>query len=134
MDIRFELAPMLDVVFILLIFFIFAMVLSKRFTVTDIRLPASGAGAGAPTAQGAALIISLHAAGGITLNDQPVELESLVERLAAAQREKPEAKVYLAPDEAAPSGSLFVLMDTLAKAGIRDMRFLRRSGAAPKPP
>ena len=37
---RLELTPLIDVVFLLLTFFVFAMVLSARLEVTDVRLPA----------------------------------------------------------------------------------------------
>lgn len=118
---------MLDVVFILLIFFIFAMVLSKRFTVTDIRLPASGPGATGQPTPGDAIIVSLKSGGGVSVNNTPTEMESLPDRLAELQRKTPSARVYLAPDTSASSGELFRLMDTLAKAGVRDLRFLRKS-------
>lgn len=135
LDIRFELAPMLDVVFILLIFFIFAMVLSKRFTVTDIRLPQAGAASTPAMTGNETIVVSLKPGGELLLNNEPVRMELLADRLAQLQRETPSAKVYLAPDTAASSGELFQLMDTLAKAGMRDVRFLRKSqadsGAAP---
>lgn len=121
---------MLDVVFILLTFFIFAMVLSKRFTVTDIRLPRSGAGASAadPSASvpGGAIVVALRPGGEVRVNDQPVTLDGLAARIAALQRETPGSAVFLAPDASAASGDLFALMDALAKAGIRDLRFLRQ--------
>jgi biopolymer transport protein ExbD len=127
-DIRFELAPMLDVVFILLTFFIFAMVLSKRFTVTDIRLPRTGPASQTPAPeQGESIVVSLKPGGGLALNNQPTTLETLADELAKLQRDTPSAKVYLAPDTAASSGELFQLMDALAKAGIRDLRFLRKA-------
>lgn len=126
---------MLDVVFILLIFFIFAMVLSKRFTVTDIRLPQAGAASTPAMTGNETIVVSLKPGGELLLNNEPVRMELLADRLAQLQRETPSAKVYLAPDTAASSGELFQLMDTLAKAGMRDVRFLRKSqadsGAAP---
>ncbi|MFM9959109.1 MAG: ExbD/TolR family protein [Phycisphaerales bacterium] len=135
-DIRFELAPMLDVVFILLTFFIFAMVLSKRFTVTDIRLPRAGTGTDASAAGGAqagAIVVSLRPGGEVRVDDQPVPLDQVPARIAEARKLQPGADVFLAPDVAAASGDLFALMDTLAKAGIRDLRFLRQDAQAPAP-
>lgn len=125
---------MLDVVFILLTFFIFAMVLSKQFTVTDIRLPRSGAGASAATpGDGAAgaLVVSLRPGGEVRLNDQEVTLEELATRIGEARKATPGVAVFLAPDTSASSGDLFALMDTLAKAGVRDLRFLRQEAAVP---
>ncbi len=119
---------MLDVVFILLTFFIFAMVLSKRFTVTDIRLPRTGPAASTPAADPAdTIVVSLKPGGALSVNSTPATLDTLPDTLAALQRERPQSKVYLAPDTAASSGELFQLMDTLAKAGVRDLRFLRKA-------
>lgn len=118
---------MLDVVFILLTFFIFAMVLSKRFTVTDIRLPQAGAASHNKAEQEDTIVVALKPGGGLTVNNEAVTLDLLPDRLAALQRAAPSAKVFLAPDTAASSGELFQLMDTLAKAGIRDLRFLRKA-------
>jgi len=123
---------MLDVVFILLTFFIFAMVLSKRFTVTDIRLPQAGAASHAKGEQEDTIVVALKPGGGLTVNNEPVTLDLLPDRLAILQRDTPGAKVFLAPDTTASSGELFQLMDTLAKAGIRDLRFLRKAAGEPK--
>lgn len=121
---------MLDVVFILLTFFIFAMVLSKRFTVTDIRLPQSGPAASGSPAQSEMIVVSLRQDGTVLLGEQTLAMEALPERLAQVQRERPAARLFLAPDTGVPSGDLFRLMDTLARAGVRDLRFLRTDGVA----
>ena len=117
---------MLDVVFVLLTFFIFAMVLSKRFTITDIRLPETSLPGESPATNTKQIVVSLKPDGIVMVGEETASLELLPGLLAKRQRENPGAKLFLAPDAAASSGELFHLMDTLAKAGIRDLRFLRK--------
>ena len=60
-----ELAPLLDVMFLLLTFFIFAFVIMVRLEVTDIRLPTASTGRGAervPT-----VTLALNAEGEVTI-------------------------------------------------------------------
>jgi len=120
---RLELLPLLDVVFLLLTFFIFALVLTARLEVTDIRLPLVAKGGEAKP--GPVILLGLKADGTITLDGQDVDVADLLSKLRAAQEDKPGAALYIAPDREARNAQLFALMDALAEGGIRDLRFLR---------
>lgn len=129
---RLELTPLLDVVFLLLTFFIFALVLTVRLDVTDIRLPEVRAGT--PPERSATITVALDASGRVLIDGTPTPLESVPELLKQARESAPDAQVFIAADERAPSGDLFRLVDTLREAGVTDLRFLRLPAEAPKTP
>ncbi len=136
---RMELTPLLDMMFLLLVFFIFAFALIVRVKVTDIHLPATKAGG--PMEQAPAISVALLADGSLRINDEAVSAENLIPRLRALREQQESALVYVAADEKAPSGELFRLIDSLQGAGVSDLRFLRlpsvlmppSSGDAPAP-
>lgn len=108
-------APLIDVVFLLLTFFVFAMVLMVRAEVLDVTLPTLGAGQAAEPVP--AVTITLDADGRVYLDAEPVEKDALIETLQAKLAEQPDAKLNIAADTACPSGELLAVIDTLSGAG-----------------
>ena len=120
---RIEIIPLLDVVFLLLTFFIFAIVVMVRIDTTSITLPeATDAPAVAP---GPAMTISLDADAQLFIDAEPTTLESLREELPDLLETVPDARLFIAADERAPAGSLFELMDALQALGVSNLQFLR---------
>ncbi|MEQ8844088.1 MAG: biopolymer transporter ExbD [Phycisphaerales bacterium] len=118
---RLDMMPLIDVVFLLLTFFVFAMVLMVRINADDIRLPqASG---GEPVEERVAAVIALSQEGGLTLDGAPFDAANLADRLA----DLGDAQIYVAPDVRAPVGELFTLLERLRDAGVNDFRFLRQT-------
>ncbi len=126
---RLELAPLIDVVFVLLTFFILAMVVSTRFDVTDLVLPEARAGSTPVEGASSSLLITLSADGALTLDGATVELTALSGRLDELLALSPEANLIVAPDRAAPSGDLLALLDELSAGGHADVRVLRAPNA-----
>ncbi|MEO1129054.1 MAG: biopolymer transporter ExbD [Planctomycetota bacterium] len=129
---RIELMPLIDVVFLLLTFFIFALVLSARLEVTDIQLPSTSAGE-APQG-GEYMVLELRPGGDLMLSRKAVEWDSLVASIEAERVSRPDAVLLIAPDIGSSSGDLFKLVDTLSQGGIRDLRFLRAPAPATATP
>jgi biopolymer transport protein ExbD len=135
-EIRPDFTPLIDVVFLLLTFFIFSMVLMVRAQVLDVRLPevASGPGADAD----AALTITVDADGRVFLDRVPVPLTELAQAVRARQAERGGAsgsdqarpRLLLAVDELGRAGDLIRVADTLAAAGITEFSIL---GTPPRP-
>lgn len=129
-----ELTPLLDVVFLLLTFFVFALVVSSRLLASPLELPgpSSAGGEAAPPS----LIIELDAQGALTIDGEPQPWDTLADtltpRLAALDGEHPTVAV----DINAPTGDLFKLMDALQDLGTTDIQFLRKgdNDATPAPP
>lgn len=143
-----EITPLIDVVFLLLTFFVFALILTVRMDATDIRLPEVRSGADAPPAS-RPVVVGMTAAGEVTLGqtvlaeaDTPITPEDssailnalqdsagpLQEGAAAEETRLP--TLMLAIDEQARHGRILELLDSLRSAGITDFRFLR----SPNPP
>ncbi|AHD02034.1 ExbD/TolR family protein [Leisingera methylohalidivorans] len=100
---RLGLAPMIDVVFLLLVFFMLASQFGR-----DRMVPLAMGGAG-DAYQGPPRLV-LVTAEGLRLNGVPVEAEALAERLAPLTRKKSDA-IILQPNA---SASLQQLMDAAA--------------------
>lgn len=116
-DNEIDLTPMLDVTFIMLIFFI----------VTTSFIRPSGITVNQPTAATAesrassSILVGIAPQGEIWIDGQRVgmdEVRATVERLHA---KNPDAAVILQADVKAPSGVLVRVMDQVRLAGIEDM-------------
>jgi len=123
--VRLDMMPMIDVVFLLLTFFVFAMVLMVRLDVSEIRLPVGRAGEGT-LERTPAITVSLSTEGELAINGESTESNDLVDSLRGLLEASPDSEVFIAADEGSSTGDLFELMDTLKAAGISDLRFLRR--------
>ncbi len=122
----------MDVMFLLLTFFIFAFVLMAKLEVSDIRLPAPASGQ-APAA-GAPVVLALREDGSLAIDGAPVTLDSLATALRARLDSAPGSQLVIATDTESRSGRLFELMDTLRDAGFENLRFLRLpNGPGPAP-
>jgi biopolymer transport protein ExbD len=128
---RLELTPLLDVMFLLLTFFIFAFVLMVRLEVTDIRLPVARAGQGVERAP--SLTVSVRADGSLALENQPTTLDTVAQSIDAVRQNAPTTQLFIAVDERAPAGVVFLLMDQLRASGHTDLRFLRTPAATSEP-
>jgi len=112
-----NLAPLLDIVFIMLIFFV----------VTTSFVKESGIEVNRPTAQTAErreqgnILIAIAPNGEIWIDKQPVDIRSVravVERLTA---ENPEGSVIIQGDREAQIGLLVEVMDQVRKGGVSNV-------------
>lgn len=124
---RLELAPLIDVVFVLLAFFILALVVTTRLELSEILLPEARAGERGPGAPSRTLIVSLTSEGEIRVNEQPVTLAEVGGAVDRAFTDAPEAELIVAPDRDSPSGLLLSLLDELGASGYPDLRILRQT-------
>jgi biopolymer transport protein ExbD len=93
---RIELMPLIDVVFLLLTFFVFSMVLMVRADVLDLNLPVLGEGGEAR--QGTLITVALDDDGILYVGGDAVEWDALGERVRQEQARNPDASVVIAPD------------------------------------
>ena len=116
-----NITPMLDIVFIMLIFFI--------VTASFVREP--GIDPDRPVAETAAtkelanILIAVSSADRVWMNNTRVALPSVRHLVAAARAENPESSVVIVADEAASTGIVLDLMDNVRAAGVTTI-----SGAA----
>ncbi len=123
---RFELTPLLDVIFLLLTFFIYSQVLLIRPYILPVALPRVTAGQTAEPAR--VWGVTLDSAGQLYLNEEPIDLAGLQQRLGdrADQPADDRPQIFVALEAVAARGPapvdrglmLVELMDTLRAEGI----------------
>lgn len=126
-----ELTPMIDVVFLLLTFFIFSIALMVRADVLGVTLPELTSGQEAQRVE--PITVTLRAGGVVSLMGEPVERDALIESLRAVRVDRPDAPVLLAADVDAGAGELIELADALVGAGITQFSVVGRRAAEPTP-
>ena len=121
-----SLVPMIDVMMILLVFF---MVTSTYLNLDMIPVvqpggPANRAGA----TERAALMIRIAGDGSFTARGQPLTPQDLRAVLTQTAKAAPETRLFLLPSGAAPLQSMVEIMDLAAQSGLSDLRVLRLEG------
>jgi biopolymer transport protein ExbD len=115
------LASLIDVVFILLLFFMLASSLTRLHTV-----PVSvGAGEARPQAareQPNPLRLRVLAAGGYLLGEVPIEDGELTQALAEHRARDPELRLVITPDDTVALQRLMVVLDSAADVGVQGVR------------
>ncbi len=112
-----ELTPLIDVVFLLLTFFVFSMVLMVRAQVLDVELPALTAGRAGERTE--SITVAIDQSGGVFVDGRAVSIEDLPnavsERREGASSEVP---ILIAVDAGGRAGRLIEVADVLTGAGI----------------
>jgi biopolymer transport protein ExbD len=115
-----DLAPMLDFVMNLLIFFIITAVFAKEFSLAVSR---PSAGIGAPTKEAGSLLIAIASNGDILIEDRLVDIRAVranVERMHAL---KPENGVMIVADKLAGTGIVVEVVDQVRQGGVTNVSF-----------
>lgn len=116
---RVEMLPLIDVVFLLLVFFIYAMVSMVLHRGLKVDLPAAGTAA---LETGDYVSISIDAQNALYLNGEPVEAEGLAARVLALRKDS-QQPVFIEGDAQADLGRAIQLLDDLKKNGIEEVSF-----------
>ena len=108
-----ELTPLIDVTFLLLTFFIYAMVLMDRIELVPLELKPLEAGATIDEeAPPPARTLSLDGAGSLFLDRDPIALADVVSELQSTLEADPDTVLYLAvSDEIGPSDRTPLLLE-----------------------
>jgi len=112
---RIEMLPLIDVVFLLLVFFIYAMLSMAVHRTLPIALPKSGT---AEINNRPQVAVSITLEGNIYLDKKPVkliELQEILQSMAMADKEK---GVQVFADRLVEYQRLFMVLDSIKKAGI----------------
>lgn len=127
-----QLAPLIDVVFLILIFFLVTSVFGVYESEMDITLPTASSAAPLERTQGE-IIINLRADGGIVVNDRvmgPDELDGVLQRVAEYF---PGGAVIVRGDNEATLGNAVRVLDACRKADIQNVSFAAVPPAASAP-
>ena len=104
--------PLVDVILVLLIIFMVTAPMMTRGI--DVRLPQTESGSDATEER---LVVSVEKDRTVYLNDRPVNIQLLPERLKTAMAESGENFVFLRADQEVPYGQVMAVMDQIKKAG-----------------
>ena len=115
MDIN--ITPMLDIVFIMLIFFIVTTSFVKE-TGIDPKRPVAETASAKPRGN---ILIGVDTGGQIWMNNRQIELSQIRQLVEDAVAETPESSVVLVSDETSPTGVLIDIMDQVRLSGVTDI-------------
>ncbi|MCK9172570.1 ExbD/TolR family protein [Desulfuromonas thiophila] len=124
-EIRIELTSMVDVVFLLLIFFMVSTTFLDRGSI-GINLPQASdtASVAAPRE----VRIYLTDRGQLRLDDVALSQAELLERLRHFGRQQPRPAIVLLADRQARHGQVVAIMDAARQAGLTDLAIATQTG------
>jgi biopolymer transport protein ExbD len=128
-EIKLDLTPMIDVVFLLVIFFMAATKFSEREQDIDLNLPEVAAAAAASSAP-KQRVVTVADSGQVALDGDDVSLVQLTERLAAARSEFPNTSVVIRGDAACAFQHIAAALAACKDAKISDLGITVRIAAS----
>ncbi len=119
-----QLAPLVDIVFLLLVFFLVATTYLDEEKDVSIVLPRIGVHAGRDGGAPASarrldrVLLNVREDGTVLLGNRPVSREALYRALVEARRRNPDVPVILRGDRAVPHGDVMSVYDVCRRARI----------------
>jgi len=117
-----QLAPMIDIVFLLLIFFIVTWQFTRSETELSVSVPTAQEGAD-PERQSGEIVINILADETIRVEGTTVDLEQLLAKLAPIAAAFENQPVRIRGDGGVPYQRIVAVIDTCQKAGIWNISF-----------
>lgn len=112
---RIEMIPLIDIVFLLLVFFIYAMLSMAVHRGLSISLPDSST---ATVGKDLPISISIKGDGSVFIDKSPVDMAALTDVLSRMTRGKEDPGVLLFADRGLSYQRLFDVLDKIRTAGI----------------
>jgi len=113
-----NMTPMIDIVFLLIIFFMVGTKFTEMEKKLDLRVP-DVVDQGALTAAPARRIVNVYRDGSITLDREPVDLDELTSRLAHARAQYSDLGVLVRADHKGEVGPVARVLNACVQAGIQ---------------
>lgn len=117
-----QLAPMIDIVFLLLIFFIVTWQFTRSETELSVSVPTAEEGAD-PERQSGEITINILGDGTIRIDSATVDLKQLLEKLVPIANAFKNQPVRIRGDGEVPYQRIVEVIDTCQKAGIWNISF-----------
>ena len=125
---RIEMLPLIDIVFLLLVVFIYAMLSMAVHKGLPVVLPTSSE---AQPEKQTVLSVTVKADGSIFVNEAPVTLEALVPLLRQLAATDDQTGVLLFADRHLPYQELFRVLDKIRQAGLERISLQAQSEVQP---
>jgi len=120
--IGFQIAPLVDVLLVLVCFFLVTWGLARWETDIEVKLPVAREG-NDETSFRDLLIINIVRDGNLIVHRQPVAPPMLLERLQALAKLNPDQAVIIRGDEAVPYRHIVEVLDLCRRAGVWNVAF-----------
>ena len=115
------LVSLIDILAILLIFFIVTTTFRRDQSRLQINLPESKSAETVVAGQSPPLVLRVKSAEEITLGSDSVSLESLTAALLTARNSSPDRQIAMQADREAPFGVVIKVLDALKQAGVKNV-------------
>jgi biopolymer transport protein ExbD len=125
---RIEMLPLIDIVFLLLVFFIYAMLSMAVHRGMPVNLPVSTA---AEADKQLVVSVTVKADGTIFVDKEPVPLNRLADRLKGISRSGQQTGIQLFADRALSYQRLFHVLDQIREAGLSRISFQAERESSP---
>lgn len=130
------LVSLIDILAILLIFFIVTTTFRKTQPQLQINLPDSKTAELAPAEQTEPILLQVKGESEITLDGKPIALDLLSTELTALRTKYPERQIAMQADREAAFGVVVKVLDALKDAGVKNIPAFtqpRKSSSEPTP-
>ena len=114
---RIEIMPLIDVIFLLLTFFIYAMVLMVRAELLPVEMHAFASGE--PAKVPPAVAITIDRNGSLFFNREQIAMATVLDRLKAVRAADPDTVIYVAAEATGHTGPAADLPGPVRPAGPR---------------
>ena len=122
--IGFNMTPMIDVVFLLIIFFLVSSHLAKQESQVQLALPVATSGEEDPALSSNRVTINVNETGELTIGNRPIIAAELGERLASARAELGDGmEVRIRSSRLTPYGDVQPIMLACTKQGIWNVTY-----------
>jgi biopolymer transport protein ExbD len=112
---------LIDILAILLIFFIVSTTFRKEQPRLQINLPESQSAEVVAAEKSEPLVLRVKSAAEITLGAEPVAIEGLASALKTARKTSPDRPIAMQADREAPFGVVVKVLDALKQAGVKNI-------------
>lgn len=116
-----NIVSLIDILAILLIFFIVTTNFRKPQPQLKINLPDSKSAEESAASQKEPAVLRVKSANEITLDEKTVEIGNLTTALKALRESQPARDIAMQADREAPFGTVVKVLDSLKAAGLRDV-------------
>jgi biopolymer transport protein ExbD len=118
----FPLIPMIDLMFVLVIFFVTTTSFTADEQQIDVKLPLTQTGA-PPEAHPSELIVNIQAGGAITVGGRPYDLEQFRTMLGQLVADYPNERLIIRGDKTVTYDRIVGIMDAARSVGVRNIYF-----------
>ncbi len=115
-DVGFQLAPMIDMTFLLLIFFMLTSTVTNLKVKQDVKVPVAPS-AVVPKDASQRLLINIDAKGELFLGDQPITEKALAAELNRQFKDNPPLQLYVRADRAVEAKRIKTVVRLATEAG-----------------